>query len=140
MMLGARTNEMFLRAVVIWFLVLIFAIANGFVRERFLIPQFGDQTGHVLSTLLLSTAVLISILATARWVGFSTISQALSIGLMWVMLTLAFEFGAGHYLFGAPWEKLLADYNVPNGRIWPLVLLTELVSPVLAVWFGASQQ
>ena len=129
---------MVIKAIVIWFLVLAFAIVNGFVRERFLTPRFGEQTGHVLSTLLLSAAVLASILATARWVGFSTIPQALVIGLMWVILTLAFEFGAGHYLFGTPWEKLLADYNVANGRIWPLVLLTELFSPVLAYWLGLS--
>ena len=129
---------MVIKAIVIWFLALAFAIVNGFVRERFLTPWFGEQTGHVLSTLLLSTAVLASILATARWVGFSTIPQALVIGLMWVILTLAFEFGAGHYLFGTPWEKLLADYNVANGRIWPLVLLTELFSPVLAYWLGLS--
>jgi len=131
---------MFIRAIVIWFLVLVFAIANGFVRERFFIPRFGEQTGHVLSTLLLSAAVLISILATARWVGFGTLSQALVIGLMWVILTLAFEFGAGHYLFATPWEKLLADYDVMSGRIWPLVLLTELVSPMLAVWFRVTRQ
>ena len=131
---------MVIKAIVIWFLVLAFAIVNGFVRERFLTPRFGEQTGHVLSTLLLSAAVLASILATARWVGFSTIPQALVIGLMWVILTLAFEFGAGHYLFGTPWEKLLADYNVANGRIWPLVLLTELFSPVLAYWLGLSSK
>ena len=131
---------MVIKAIVIWFLVLAFAILNGFVRERFLISRFGEQTGHVLSTLLLSAAVLASILAAARWVGFSTIPQALVIGLMWVILTLAFEFGAGHYLFGTPWEKLLADYNVANGRIWPLVLFTELVSPVLAYWLGPSSR
>lgn len=130
---------MFIRAVVVWFLVLAFAVANGFVRERFFIPRLGGQTGHVLSTLLLSAAVLISILATARWVGVTMLSQALVIGLIWMVMTLAFEFGAGHYLFGTPWEKLLADYNVMNGRIWPLVLLTEFVSPILAVWFGVTR-
>jgi hypothetical protein len=49
-----------------------------------------------------------------------------------VVLVLAFEFLAGHYLFGTPWSELLADYNVMRGRIWPLVLVTTFVAPYLA--------
>jgi hypothetical protein len=48
------------------------------------------------------------------------------------VLTLAFEFLAGHYLFGHPWATLLADYNLARGRIWLLVLVATLLGPVLA--------
>ena len=37
------------------------------------------------------------------------------VGIAWVALTVAFEFLAGHYVFGNSWEKLLADYNVLRG-------------------------
>ena len=47
------------------------------------------------------------------------------------MLTLAFEFLAGHFLFRNTWERLLADYNLAQGRVWILVLVTTLVTPVL---------
>ena len=47
-------------------------------------------------------------------------------GIMWVALTVAFEFLAGHYVFGNSWKRLTADYNVFRGRIWILVLLTAL--------------
>jgi hypothetical protein len=47
------------------------------------------------------------------------------------VLTLAFEFLAGHYLFGAPWPQLLADYNVLRDRIWVLVLATTALAPWL---------
>jgi hypothetical protein len=50
---------------------------------------------------------------------------------MWVALTLAFEFLAGHYLFGTPWNQLLADYNVLGGRIWALALVTTAIAPWL---------
>jgi hypothetical protein len=33
-------------------------------------------------------------------------------------------------VFGNTWERLLADYDVLRGRIWVLVLLANLVSPV----------
>lgn len=49
-----------------------------------------------------------------------------------MILTLGFEFLAGHYLFGSSWEKLLADYNVARGRIWLLIPIVTLLAPVWA--------
>jgi hypothetical protein len=49
-------------------------------------------------------------------------------------LTLAFEFLAGHYLFGNPWSKLLADYNLLRGHIWVLVLITTAFGPLLSAY------
>ena len=49
-------------------------------------------------------------------------------------MTLAFEFLFFHYAAGKPWEVLLADYNVLQGRIWVLVPLTELFGPPLIGW------
>ncbi len=53
------------------------------------------------------------------------------IGALWVALTPAFEFLAGHYVFGTPWHQLLADYNVLRGRIGVLVFITTTVAPWL---------
>jgi hypothetical protein len=39
-----------------------------------------------------------------------------------------------HYAAGKPWEVLLADHNVLQGRIWVLVPLAELVGPPLIGW------
>jgi hypothetical protein len=58
--------------------------------------------------------------------------QALGVGLFWLLFTVLFEFGAGHYLFRNPWEQLLADYNIFKGRIWVLVLLATLFAPYWA--------
>jgi hypothetical protein len=63
------------------------------------------------------------------WIGPRTSGQAWGVGAIWVLLILAFEFLAGHYLFHNSWSSLLADYNVFRGRIWPLVLITTLVAP-----------
>ena len=51
--------------------------------------------------------------------------------IIWVALTVAFEFLAGHYLFGTPWPVLLADYRLSEGRVWILVLASTLLAPVL---------
>lgn len=53
-------------------------------------------------------------------------------GALLAVAVAAFEFLAGHYLFGRSWPLLLADYNVLAGRIWPLVLIVTLVAPWIA--------
>jgi glyoxylase-like metal-dependent hydrolase (beta-lactamase superfamily II) len=47
-------------------------------------------------------------------------------------LTVAFEFGFGHFIAGKSWDDLRADYDVFRGRLWVLVLLTTTVAPYLA--------
>ena len=54
------------------------------------------------------------------------------LGIAWVALSVAFEFLAGHYVFGNSWERLFADYNVFRGRIWIMVLVANLFAPLWA--------
>lgn len=127
---------MITRAFVIWCALLVVASLNGWVREAFLVPRAGDVAGRALSTLSLSILILILTSVTISWIAPRSAQQAWAIGVLWVALTLAFEFLAGHYLFHNPWDRLLQDYNIARGRIWILVLVTTLVSPRLCA--GAS--
>ena len=40
----------------------------------------------------------------------------MEIGAAWVVLTVIFEFGFGHYVDGKSWSELLENYNLPAGR------------------------
>ena len=119
------------RSTVIWFGILAIAIANGAFRQGILIPRLGYAAGHVISTLMLSTAVVLVAWLTIGWIRPTGDLSPWRIGAYWLTLTVAFEFLAGHYLFGTPWPVLLADYNILRGRIWPLVLLATLVAPAV---------
>lgn len=123
---------MWLRAFGVWFLLLVVAIVNGAIRESVLAPKFGAKGAHLLSTLSLSVLILATAWLTAPFVEYGSSREAWLVGAMWVVLTLAFEFLAGRFLFGKSWEVLLADYDIMQGRIWPLVLVVTLVAPVLA--------
>jgi hypothetical protein len=57
-------------------------------------------------------------------------SQAILIGLLWVVLTLIFEFGFGRYR-GSSWPQLLEDYNLLKGRIWILIPLWLAIAPYI---------
>ena len=54
-------------------------------------------------------------------------------GAFWLLLTLCFEFGFGHFVQGRPWPVLLEAYTFQNGNLWPLVLLVTLFGPLIAL-------
>lgn len=123
---------MILRAFTVWGLLLVLAVLNGGVRDTWLTPRLGDTAGRALSSVLLSLLILLATWLTIRWIGPRTGGQALGLGALWLLLTLAFEFGAGRYTFGKSWSDLLADYDLSRGRIWILVLVVTLLAPGLA--------
>lgn len=126
---------MVIKSLLVWIGLLTLAILNGAFRETLLTPRFGAGASHVVSTFMLCALILLVTFASLAWIGARDSAAAWKIGFTWLALTLAFEFLAGHYLFGSPWSKLLADYDVRHGRIWVLVLLTTAMAPVvMAAW------
>jgi hypothetical protein len=129
---------MIVRAVLVWVGLLVIAILNGGFREAVLTPRLGRSLGHGLSTLMLSLFIVALGWMTTPWVGPKSLQDAWMIGGAWVALTLAFEFLGGHFIFGRPWQTLLADYNLFAGRIWVMVLIVTLMTPVIAFTRGTA--
>jgi hypothetical protein len=125
---------MILRALDVWVILLVLAIANGTFRAAVLIPRVGERAGHIISTVLLSILILTTAWLTIGWIHPATFYAAVLIGIVWLGLTVLFEFGAGHFVFHQPWERLIADYDLTKGRIWVLVLIVTVKAPALAAW------
>lgn len=121
-----------MRALAVWLVILVLANLNGALREFWLIPGLGEPAGRVVSTVTLCVLIVLVTWLAIAWIGPTTAGQAWSIGALWLLLTLAFEFLAGHYLFGNPWSVLLEDYDLRRGRIWVLVPLVVLLAPLWA--------
>lgn len=119
------------RALAVWLLLLVGAILNGALRQAWLVPSYGERIAHAISSVLLAGLIFGLGWATASWWRPPSLAGAWLVGGVWLGLTLAFEFLAGHFVFGAPWPKLLADYNLAQGRIWLLVLLSTAGTPPL---------
>ena len=120
-----------LRSVVVWCAFVAVAIVNGGLRDAVLTPRLGEFGGHITSTILLCAALLVVTWLTIGWIRPAKSTEALLIGGGWVLMTVAFEFLAGHYVFRTPWARLLADYNLVGGRIWLLVLATSAFAPLI---------
>ena len=61
--------------------------------------------------------------------------QALGLGVLWLVMTVTFEFSFGHWVAGHSWSRLLADYDLAAGRVWILFLLWITLLPWIA-WRG----
>jgi hypothetical protein len=124
---------MLLRAFAIWLILVVLAILNGTIRNYLILPLAGEKAAHIISSVTLSILIIAVAWFSIGWIHPNTVGEAIGLGCFWLVLTVLFEFGAGHYLFKNSWEKLLADYNIFKGRIWVLVLLATLFAPYLAV-------
>jgi hypothetical protein len=85
---------------------------------------------------ILSLLIFLVTLFVIPWFRVSKASRLWLLGLFWLSLTVAFEFLYGRFALGLSWRKLLDDYNLLKGRLWPLVLVTTLVSPPIAAKIG----
>jgi len=130
------------RAVVTWIAMIPVAIANGVFRETVIAPATGDQAAHQISVVSGSAALFGVAWALFRHQAVEEDDRTLlKVGLAWLAGTVAFEFGFGHFLDGKSWSALLHDYNVLQGRLWPVVLLVISLAPLgvkhLSVWLEA---
>lgn len=122
-----------LYAILIWMGMAVVAVANGIFRVRVLHRRLGRYLAHVVSSAMLSAAIVLIGWGTA-WVLSLDAAGAWQVGWLWLAATVLFEFGAGHYVFRQPWHRLLADYNILAGRVWVVVLATTLLAPRLGVY------
>jgi len=134
---GHQPNAMLLcKAAAIWLLILLLAVLNGGFREAVLLPSMGKPLAFVLSGILLSACIVVVSFVLVPRMGRLSTAQSLNLGLLWVGLTLVFEFSFGRLIQGRPWHELLQAYTFKDGNIWPLVIVVTFFAPLLAVRFG----
>jgi hypothetical protein len=118
------------RAVVVWMIFMLFETAHGVVRELFIAPVIGGLRARQIGVPAGCAIAFAVAWFAARWLGAHTRRQQLIVGLMWVALTLVFEFAIGRAL-GIPWQQLLADYNPARGGLMVMGLVFMFVTPML---------
>lgn len=120
--------RLFAGAVGAWLVLLVLMVSNGVARVTVLEPRLGEETARRVASL---TGVAIVLAFSRLYVGRAGARaprEWLAVGVVWLALTLAFEFGMG-LATGKSWAEMLADYDLSRGRLWPLVLVSTLLGP-----------
>lgn len=101
-------------------------------RVIFLVPSLGEFRSNQIGVFTGSLIILAIALLFVRWIGASRYAELLGIGVLWLGLTLAFEFLFGHFVAGASWQRLLSDYNVLEGGFLGFGMVFLTLSPWIA--------
>lgn len=128
-------RSMVQKSLEVWLFVALAAMMNGMFRSLFLVPRLGDHAAHVLSVLMMMILVLLlSSVLVNRFLREYGNSDLFLIGFLWMTMSVSVDFLFEYFVMDVPWRVILRDYNLFSGRIWLLVLATELIGP----WFMAS--
>ena len=122
---------MILKYTIAWIPMVFIAVANGALRQYCYGRWMKELSAHQVSSL---TAVILFYLYT--WIlgkkrPLESSQQALAVGIIWLCLTVSFEFLFGHYVANHSWSRLIHDYNLLSGRLWALVLLMVTAAPYM---------
>ena len=120
-----------LKYILAWFPMVVIAIANGLLRESWYGKHVSELAAHQISSLIGIILFGVYIWLVVRFWRPASPGQAIAIGLLWLVMTIAFELLFGHYVAGHSWQHLFHDYNLLAERIWLLVLLWVAVAPYL---------
>jgi hypothetical protein len=120
------------RGFAIWLVLICAEILQGIARAIFLVPHVGEFRSSQIGVFTGSMIILVIALVFVRWIGATRNTELLAVGVLWLVLTLAFEVGFGRFVLGASWERLAADYNVLEGGVLPFGMIVLLFAPLIA--------
>jgi hypothetical protein len=125
-------NTTFFRAVAVWLLIIVAESIHGTLRELLLKPYVGDLRARQIAVFTGMLIILVVSYAFIRWIRAETTRALLLVGLLWVALTLAFEFGLGLFVLGYSWERMIEDYDFTRGGFLALGMIVLGLSPLIA--------
>ena len=125
----------FSKAAGIWLIIVIAAILNGFIREKALTPLFGTQTSLPLSGITLSLLIIIIAYFLIPSIGKQHSQVYLLIGLLWVILTLSFEYLFGYFVSGKSLAEINQVFKLKDGNLFTVAVLISAVAPWLVAKF-----
>jgi hypothetical protein len=115
-----------------WLILIAVEFIHGALRTIFLAPRVGDFHARQIGVFIGSLLIVAVACLTVRWIGATSTSSLIGMGVLWLVLTVAFELGFGHYVFGRSWGSLASDYNVLEGGLLPFGLVVLALSPLIA--------
>jgi hypothetical protein len=119
------------RVLVVWCLIIVAETVHGILRRLYLDPVIGVLNANHIGVFVGLALVFLICLATSRWIGPRSTLGWMQVGLVLVVLMIAFEFVVGRAL-GYSWYRILADYDPSRGGLMLLGMIGVLYAPRFA--------
>jgi hypothetical protein len=123
--------RMIYRGLAVWLLIVGAESLHGTARVIFLQPVLGDFRARQISVLTGMLIIFAISFWTVSWLSVKNKRQMLTVGAIWVVLTVLFEITLGR-LMNLSWQRILSDYDLANGGLMGFGLLFMLFAPLIA--------
>jgi hypothetical protein len=115
-----------------WLVIITAESVHGILRSTLLVPVVGDLHARQIGVAIGSLLILVIAYLFSPWLQVRAPRALLGIGMLWVVLTVLFEVALGRLILGAPWQRIVADYDVTSGGYMLFGLVLLALSPLLA--------
>lgn len=124
----------------VWLMEILVSGFNFFVLMNLIYePSWGPLLAHQIGMSTRIVYIFVFAYFLLRFVKEYDTSDLVHVGILWLVLTLLFEW-AGSLVIGRPVEEILIGWNVFAGYMWPYVLLAYLLSnPIIGTIFRPEQ-
>ena len=115
-------------AVRVWLMEILVSAFNFFVLMNLVYePRWGELAAHRIGMSTRIVYIFIFAYLLLRFVKEYDTKDLIHVGILWLGLTLTFEW-AGSLAIGRPVEEILIGWNIFAGYMWPYVLLAYALS------------
>jgi hypothetical protein len=121
-----------LRGFVTWLLIIIAESVHGALRQILLAPLVGDFPARRIAFFIGLLLIFLITLYFIRWIAAPSVKSLFLTGLMWLILTVMFEFCLGFFVLNYSWARMTEDYDLSRGGLMGFGLLFLLLAPYLA--------
>lgn len=128
----SATSKVFLRAFVVWIVIILAETVHGIARIQILEPSVGEFRARQIAVFSGAAIIFLVTRSLIGWIGANGRYALVAIGLFWVVLTIAFELLIGRFVFGFSWQRIAAEYDITSGSLMPLGLVFLVFCPLLA--------
>lgn len=119
------------RAFLVWLLIIFAETIHGTLRQLFLAPVVGDFPARRIGVFVGMILIFVIALFFIRWIAAPTTGSLFAVGLVWTILTFAFEIALNRFL-GLTRERIFEDYDITRGGLMAFGLAFMTLAPWLA--------
>lgn len=124
--------KVMLRGLVVWVGIIGVEVLHGIARTLFLAPALGDFRARQVAVFTGSFLIVLVATLTINWLRPANVREAVAVGLLWLVLTVAFEIVFGRFVVHASWTRIASDYDLRHGGLLPIGLLVLAGAPLIA--------
>ncbi len=122
---------MILKAILVWVIIAVGETINGIFRVHYLSRKVGSHRARQFALISGSLVILLIGWIAVPWIGPDSYRECLLLGLVWLLLMLAFDIAFGRFVFHYSWGRIAADFDVRKGNFLAIGMLVIFLTPLL---------